>query len=312
MAVEFGGIKLVGFTQMDTSVARRSNPLTVILVDHLKQLDELQYQSFLHQSTTDKTIAAYRRSLDHSETTKEGDDAVVFGLSSRLAVQVLVGRPRHIYPVLGYGAVDEQHIAVVREIDQRVQAQLLGLAFETMESFFRGFMGRLFFLTRSENPKGRIPLKHQRSEFLKYLQGKNHLQKNTPQYFEQYAAWYGRRNCDELLKDLRAACPEFDASGQKNRSRTNLFDFYRTVAVCRHLTVHAAGILEKSQLKRLPLEWRNLLCTEVIRTSQITKKDTLLPNQPFVHWAIERSASFMHLAYSIVSNELNLEIGPSL
>ncbi len=293
-------------------MARRSNPLTTILLNRLRQLDELKYQSFLHQFTTDKTLSAYRDALEGSDIVKQPKPSLTFGLSSRLCVEVLVGKSRSVYPVYGYGAGDEQHMAVVKEVDQRVQAQLLALAFESMESFFRDFMGKLYFLTRSSCEGGPILLAHRRSEFRKSREGKKRLEMGTPQYFEQYSEWYSRQNCDDLLRDLRKACARFDITGAKNSSKTNLFDFYRTLSVCRNLTVHASGAVSDTSLRRLPPEWANLLRTRVIRRSHISKKDTILPNEPFVRWAIERAASFMHMAYSIVSDELRLEIGPNL
>lgn len=292
-------------------MACRSNPLTQVLLDHLSRLDELKYQSFLHESTTDKTVKSYQEDLDGWDTTKVPKPSVMFGLSSRLAVTVLVGKPRLVYPVTGYGAGDEQHMKVIREIDQRVQGQILALLFEAVESYFRDFMGKLFFLTRKEDANGRIKLKHRRSEFRESVAGKD-LHAGTPQYFDAYVEWYGRRNCDDLLDDLRKACPQFDQKAQRNASRTHFFDYYRTLSVCRHLAVHAGGLVEDQDLKRLRPEWRKLLCGEVIRTSQISKRRTLLPNESFVRWAIDRSASFMHMAYFIVSDELKLAIPQNL
>lgn len=290
------------------AVASRKNTLTPILMDHLGRLSELAYLSFLHQSMTDKTVDGYQDALDNWDTRLQPKPTLVFGLSSVLPVRVVIGKPRDIYPVKGHGAGDKEHMAILAELDQRIQAQLLALAFETVESFFRTFMGKLYFLTRAEKSGGLITLTHRRREFRAFLGAKSKLHNGTPQYYQAYSQWYARRSCDDLMKDLRRGCQRFDELGRKNNSRTNLFDFYRTLGFCRHRAVHSAGVVDEKELNRLPPEWVALLRDKVIKDSRITHLPTLLPKHAFVRWAVGRCASFIELAYQVASEDLNLAI----
>ncbi len=280
-------------------------------MDHLKRLGELGYQSFAHKSMTEKALKSHQDSLDSRNEERKDDPS--FGLSTQLPVRIVRDKPRDIYPLVGHGAVDKKHMEILAELDRRLQAQLMSLVFETLESFFKEFAGKLFFLTRNEATGTSIKLTHRRSEFRKYLGPTTKLKAGTPQYFDEYAQWVSRRNCDQLLKELCKAYEPFEVLARKNNSGTDLLDFFQTISFCRHRTVHVAGEVSATDLKVLPKHWADLLRKKAILGSKITKKETLLPDEPFVRWVIGRSASFIYLAYSVFSEELNLvvDIGPT-
>lgn len=286
-------------------MAKRKNDLTPAIERLLERLNETTYISATHSSMTDSRVKEYRAYLADVKATKVPAQRYGFGVSARVAVPSLIGKLKYTFPHGGFDSANEMHLKALEEIDGRLRAQLLVMAFEAVEAYFKEIGAHILFLARS-GTKLTIPLnkKHVLSPAGK---ASSKLAANTRPYFAAYLKAYCSQGCDGFIKDLGKAFPRFAELSVKNKLGEDLVELFKVVSFCRNFIVHGSAEFPLTALKRLPAGWAPFVKAELLRQSFITKKLTILLPSNFLKQTLEELAAFAVLLYEVASDDLGLE-----
>jgi hypothetical protein len=236
-----------------------------------------------------------------AESASSGRQASTFiGISTVLSIPDLFKPSHHRLTYRPQSRHDEEMLKLIRELDNRLQAQCIGLAYEAFEVFLKEMSAELFFCMRKTWTPVEAKAFHKSKP--KYAKA---AAKNTPEYFSAYVEYLANYNSNELLKELQDMLPDIVSVGKKNWFG-DVFERYCLVSVIRHLTVHRGGEVGPQSFRRLGA-WGKEIGTDVTEQSALTGRATLLPTVTLTAHLIEGLAALAHIIYRAVSKKLGMK-----
>lgn len=191
-------------------------------------------------------------------------------------------------------------LKLITELDNRFQAQCIGLAYEAFELFLKEFSAARFFQMRGNWTLASVKNFHKsKPAFAKSAA------RNTDAYFAAYVDYLANYNCDDLLKELRSMLPGAIIAGETNWF-SDVFAHYRLVSTIRHLTVHRRGEVGPQSLRKLGA-WEKGVTGQITHPSAITGRPTLLPTVTLTAHLIEGLTALAHVLYREASRELKMK-----
>ncbi|HME73077.1 MAG TPA: hypothetical protein VKM54_24895 [Myxococcota bacterium] len=221
-------------------------------------------------------------------------------ISTALSIPDLFKPSHHRLSYQPQSRHDEEMLKLIRELDNRLQAQCIGLAYEAFAAFLKEMSANLFFCMRKTWTP--IAAKAFHKSKPKYAKA---AAKNTPEYFSAYVKYLANYNSNELLKELRDMLPDIVSTGEKNWFG-DLFEHYYLVSVIRHLTVHRGGEIGPQSFRKLGA-WGKGVATDVTQQSALTGRATLLPTVTLTAHLIEGLTALAHVIYRAVSKKLGMK-----
>jgi hypothetical protein len=197
------------------------------------------------------------------------------------------------------GRHNDEMLSLITELNNRLQAQCIGLAYEAFEVFLKDFAVELFFCTRATwSLKQRKAFHKAKKEFAKANV------RNTKEYFTEYVNYLAVYNSEKLLDELREMLPDTSKTGEQNWFG-NVFALHKMISVIRHLTVHRGGEVGHQSLRKLGGN-EKLIIEQVTQKSAITKRPTILPTVTLTAHLIEALTALAHVFYRTAGKELGM------
>jgi hypothetical protein len=284
-------------------MAQKANVFDTVLRKLFDALADIELLCHATHMQIENAASLANQALERgrAESARSGRQANTFiGISTALSIPDLFEpspRRRSYQPQSRH---DEEMLKLIRELDNRLQAQCIGFAYEAFEVFLKELCADLFFCMRKAWPPASAKAFHKSNP--KY--GKA-AAKNTPEYFSAYVDYRANYNSDELLKELRDMLPDVVSTGEKNWFG-DVFAHYRLVSVIRHLTVHRGGEVGHHSFRKLGV-WDKQVATDVTQRSAITGRSTLLPTVTLTAHLIEGLTALAHILYRAASKELGMK-----
>ncbi len=236
-----------------------------------------------------------------ADNASSGQQAKTFiGISTALSIPELFKPTHHRLSYQPQSRHDDAMLKLIRELDNRLQSQCIGLAYEAFEAFLKEMSADLFFRMRKTwTPAAAKAFRKSKPKYAKAAT------KNTPEYFSAYVEYLASYNSNELLKELRDMLPDIVSTGEKNWFG-DVFELYRVVSVIRHLTVHRGGEVGPQSFRKLGACGKGI-ATEITQQSAITGRSTLLPTVTLTAHLIEGLTALAHILYRAASKELGMK-----
>jgi hypothetical protein len=294
-------------------MAKKKNTFTPRLEEMLDGLTELNHLSFVQDRNTTSALRQQKKRLE--EPIPEGKRLLFgqrFGMASRLSVADLPNEKPSFFPHTSSQEHGEQRLlALVEELNRRMQGQILSSAYELAERFLKDTAAVLLYQARTEGAKTRINMPFHKSDFhqaqRKWREEKFRKEEGTPAYFTAYTNWRASRNCSDLIADICKAVPEFEKLARQNWQDIDLIEAYATIEFCRHALVHAGGAYAPQALSGFTKEWRRCIESMTVQ-SVVAKREVILPETRFTKASIEWLAAFAFALYVKVSELCDMKM----
>jgi hypothetical protein len=190
---------------------------------------------------------------------------------------------------------------MAEEVAGRMNASLITVLHETWEVFVKRTYGKLLFHLKDElSPPNRADFHTKTPNWRTY--------RNTPSYFQDYAQWSCRTNCDEALRVFREqlAWDEIRVHGLRCIGMDWLTTA-KTLASCRHCVVHNEGWVSQRCWKRLNKQQKAFVGSMMKKTI-LSDRERILPSAKIIDWLIEAVMSFAYGLYVLQSKKCGLEV----
>ena len=224
-------------------MALRANIFTAdyfLFIDRVANLNH--YQGFVRWQLG-QARAGLLRGLEHFR--KKGWDPNAYLSGHRLSIANIFHDGEYVTraPVEGRVSKGDDVLLMSEEMERRFNSFILVSAFEDFEHYLKSVFGKLLNQLRGE------VVLHQKRMFHRSLP-KAKEREGTPDYFNDYARWTCRRDCDEALAEFakQLDCDRITFSPLYNMT---FEESVRSIAFCRHCIVHAGGRVSEPRFKSL-------------------------------------------------------------
>jgi hypothetical protein len=282
-------------------MAKRSNSFREHLDELLNVISALNLEAQVASKQLEQVAERKASALSETDVEYPGRTRVVSSSAVLLGIDPFSDDPQFVSYTMS-GVQDESWVNLVTETAGRIRAQCFATSYEAMERFMKKAAAIYFFVKRNET-------QHRRNDFRSYLHksGKK-VGMGTPQYYEAYVEWMTKRNCNELLCELRKRIPAVDErSSRYAGGSSDLLRLWTFCGACRHAIVHHHGVVQPKELKKLHPDIRKWVKGSV-QPEVFTKIDTFLPSVDQTKDMLRAIADLGYLLYRTLSHSCDMEI----
>jgi hypothetical protein len=196
----------------------------------------------------------------------------------------------------GIASLDEKALALMEELEYRMQAQIWSMAYEVMESFLVRIGSEFYWLKRGAKQLDR------KKEFQKKPP---RLHKGTPEYFAAFVRWHCSANCASLLRQVCNHVPKLKELLKTNYLNADLIDLYRMVGDVRHKIVHNGGRMDDDYVNGLQF---HAFVKPCMRESVLTGEQTFLPTNKNLDRILQHLGAMAFAIYVELSRECGMVV----
>lgn len=258
----------------------KKNVFTPNLVELLDSLTDLAYAATLQELVTKRAIRADSKEPKRTDLKlRDKIGAYFYGTTLPVNEYFRSTNWENLMVTSQYvrqDATEDDAHELAREVEGRIQAQIVCAVFEVMEVYLRRIGAKLLFQNRSGG--ARIPIHFDRQKIERLMSAEVKKKAGTLQYFEEYMRRKYRGGYTPFLKELHVKLPSVKAHVKYDRALTMLIGFYRGVEFIRHHTVHCNGRYDERALRKLGKSQQDAI-RSITRRSRLFKADMILPSR---------------------------------
>lgn len=184
---------------------------------------------------------------------------------------------------------------LANELYRRSNAYILVSLHERLEEFLRDAYGKFRFQVRNEKSLS------DKQAFHKSRQGQGG-QRGTAEYFQRYAKWKCRNNCDPIMVDYQRLLP-----WERFKLHVDFREFAHTIGMCRHWTVHNGGIVTPEGLGKLKSDGARKFVSDCVEKQVHGDRQLFLPDHETARHSIELIASYAYGLYVLLTDHCRMK-----
>lgn len=283
------------------AMARKANTFTGMFESLLTEMAALNMLAFnercVHESNT-KALA--------KKPVKSGANPFPELRGAYLTGPDLFASKTSIFTFAGCTVSGSELVAMNEETQQRLNGLVVCSAVEAMSEYLNRIAGAACWHSsrRLAVPKNNM----RKYEQMKKVQPKA---RGTLPYYRGYMAWLSERNHDEVVKHLLTLVPSLKNEAVTRKGQ-DLFRFFKSVRLVRHLIIHGRGRSEQERLRCLSKD-EQAFTQSMVRNSVLHGDKRILPTSNEVSDTIWRLCSLAYVVYRETSQKcaMKQEYSPS-